>query len=152
MNTSELQEVISELIGLVRRFPENERSVKHFAEWTIREVIAHIAGWNLQRIGELEEFMQGKEIEIINNYDVFNRQVIRQKRYYAWEQLQNEFEQSCRDLATSFASVPEEMADQKVWSGKTSTPTSWLQVDIEHLHDEHVVTVRKILAELSVTP
>jgi hypothetical protein len=145
MNTTELEEVVNKLITLVDEFPIKLRDKSLFDKWTIREVVIHITGWNLQRIGELEDIIAGKEIEIINDYDLFNRQVIIQKRYQDWNAVHQDLKMSCRDLVSAFKAVPEEIALKKVWPQHSMTPAKMIQIDIEHIQDEHITQLVEII-------
>lgn len=145
MNTTALKKTVDELTNLIINFPFELREKKLFYDWTLREVVAHIAGWNLQRIGEIEAFLQGKKIEKILDFDAFNKQVIHQKRYYSWEALIDELKHSSSDLVLSFDSIVEDLANKKIWVDANSTPTTWLQLDIEHLRNEHISKLKTVL-------
>jgi hypothetical protein len=140
----ELEATCNETIEAVEDFPQDKREVPLFDKWSLKDVVAHITGWNKQRIFELNAFLDGKAIRKISDFDSFNENSVNGRKYLPWEDVFKEFVDSCKDLVGAFNSIPIELVDMEVWPESTMTPRTWLQIDLDHMKLEHLPEIKKI--------
>src|SRR3990167_1288632 len=107
-----LKKVIKDLLEVIDKFPADRREDTLFDQWSLKDILAHMSGWNLQRIKELEDFIKGNKIEAINNFDEFNLKNINKRKPHTWGMIYDEFVKSCRDLTKVFQDVPEYLIDK----------------------------------------
>ena len=130
-----LKKIIKELTKTIDRFPIDRREDVLFNQWGLKDVLAHISGWNLQRVKELEDFIKGNKIEVINNFDEFNHRRVNERKFSTWEIVYGEFITSCTNLVKSFHSIPDNLINKKIWEDKSHTPLKWFDIDLSHLKE-----------------
>ena len=140
----ELEEVCNEITEAVENFPQDKRESLLFDKWGLKDVVAHITGWNVQRVSELDALLEGKTIRKISDFDSFNENSINARKNLSWDVVVKEFVDSCKDLVGAFNSIPTELIDMEVWPDSTMTPRIWLQIDTDHIKLEHLPEIRKI--------
>ncbi|KKU19544.1 MAG: hypothetical protein UX31_C0005G0038 [Candidatus Nomurabacteria bacterium GW2011_GWA1_46_11] len=144
MKTDILQEAIESFDAAVLRFPQDKRRIKLFGEWNLQDIIAHVSGWNIARIEEINRLIDGKEITFINDYDEFNRQSILTRRSYDWDYIYKEFLQTSHDLINAYPKIPDNLLNKRIWSDKEFTPSKWIGIDTDHIK-EHLVEIEKFV-------
>lgn len=140
----ELEEICDEMVKVIHNFPKDKIEVILFDKWSLKDVIAHINGWNKQKIFELDSLLEGKDVEKISDFDAFNENSVNDRKNVSWDIVFQEFVDSCRDLVEAYDSIPAEQVDVGVWPGSTMTPRVWLQIDLDHMKLEHLPEIKRL--------
>lgn len=133
-----LEDVCKQLINAVEAFPKDKVDDILFDQWSLKNSISHIIGWNLLRIKEINAFLNNEPIIKINNFQELNEVFVDERKDKSWDEVFKEFESSCHKLVISFKSIPEDLMDKKVWEDSSMTPGKWLDIDTKHLRGEHL--------------
>ena len=134
----ELIAVCNKLTTAIENFPQEKRDEILFGDWSIKDSIAHINGWNLQRIKEINQFINGEQVEKIYDFDALNEVEVNKRKGMSWDDLLKEFKDSCSKLIDVFNSVDAGFYDVPIWQGSRMTIKDWLRTDIDHMKGEHL--------------
>ena len=137
-----LEKVLDKTIDIASCMQSKNKESVYFDKWNLRDVLAHLNGWNWVRIKELGLLLNGKRVEIIHNFDKFNAQSLKERKTDSWETIYEEFVQSSKDLLIAFRKIPEKLINRKIWADKSTTPLKWIKNDISHL-EEHLRDIKK---------
>lgn len=139
---NQLHEICNNLISEVDKFPKDKREDKVFDEWSLKDVVSHINGWNLMRIQELKDFLSNTPIQKISDFNALNLIFLAERKNFSWEELYKEFCTSLQDLVISFKNLPPDSWDKPIWKGSGMTAKKWLKIDSEHLQNEHLTQLK----------
>lgn len=125
---------------------EIDRRAELYPAWTIKEVLAHIAGWDDAALISLRAYQAGDApaIPAARGINPYNAQTVAERASLIYEQIVQEYEltrQQLKDLL--LALPPEKLREPYVfpWPGQ-GTIAQMIQVLIEH-EEEHVEDIRK---------
>lgn len=74
-------------------------------EWSPKEVVAHLAGWDREAARRFQQFMQGPTEDIDYDLDAFNAESVAARQHLAWEQALHELDKAHRVLQQAIALV-----------------------------------------------
>jgi hypothetical protein len=118
--------------------------------WTIREIIAHLSGWDDAAIGFVNALLKGEipPTPAARGADVYNSETVSTREGLSYDHIVREYIQTRIKLVALVRQMSEEMIVQKSvlpWGGEGSL------VDIVQVfgpHEfEHVADVQKIIEE-----
>ena len=114
--------------------------------WTIREVLAHISGWDDETINTLRAHLEGKSLSKveIRDFDKYNALSISSRTGDKYEQVKDEWRSTRKLLRTIIEEIPEDkfFAPLAVpWGGK-STVIDMMEMFCEH-EESHTQDVLK---------
>jgi hypothetical protein len=100
-------------------------------DWTVREIIAHIAAWDREVLHGLEDVLAGRRVRYADwDEDEFNRTVARRVVGQSWESIRADAVAANAALCTRIREVKaqywERAADAKWPDGSRMTPASVL--------------------------
>ncbi len=142
----ELKEAITGLLVASIVFPITLRTEKLFSEWSLKDILAHLSGWNTQTIQTLEKVSNGISISLeewIQDIDNFNAVNVKDRSEIDWEDIVKEFKESSELLLQKYSEVPEEMWTRQIGVGISETASELIDVDIAHIL-EHLEQVRAL--------
>jgi hypothetical protein len=144
----ELRQIRTAMTQLAYEVPEQLRDAMVSEEWTIKDVIAHISGWDTYTIHSLKAFLRGDIPEWGGDVEDFNRQQIESRSGLSWEELVAEFEDTGYKMVQAYSQVPGILWEKPIWPDQEITPKQSLQDDIYHYGQEHLPQFQ-ILAQTS---
>ncbi len=117
-----------------------------YPEWTMRELLAHLAGWDDATIQALQALEAGQEPPLlaVRGINSYNAQSVAERRELDYAQIVKEWELVRDQLVKIFAGMPEERLAQRVvtpW-GAIMPVASMIQVMIDH-EEEHAEAVEE---------
>lgn len=142
----ELKEAITRLLVVAIVFPTTLRTEKLFSEWSLKDLLAHLSGWNKQTIETLEKVTNGIPIssaEWILDLDNFNAKNVEIRSEIDWQDIVKEFKESSELLLHKYSEVPEQLWTKQIGTGISETASELIDVDIAHIL-EHLEQVRAV--------
>lgn len=118
--------------------------------WTVRDVLAHITGWDQVALKALQSFQMGGSPFLIEPLDIdgWNEKFVQQRKDMSLEQVKEEFRQVRSALVEQVRSLGTEALEQELvypW-GPEGTVREMVQVLIEH-EAWHTHEIREMLEE-----
>jgi hypothetical protein len=122
-----------------------------YPTWTVKELLAHVSGWDDACIASLQAYTRGdvpatpaaRGIDLYNQSSVAEREALSLDHVIReWEQTREVFKQAIRDFA------PEKVDEQFVFPwGPKGTLAKLVTVIAEH-EEEHAEEIRKKLTDV----
>ncbi|HEY7350743.1 MAG TPA: maleylpyruvate isomerase N-terminal domain-containing protein [Ktedonobacterales bacterium] len=142
-----------ELEAVIARFSDEELTTPgKLGDWSLREVLAHIAAWDRwgQRAIEVrltENDLPANMLEEARNPDPFNARAAEAWKGYDARQARADFAEAYNDLISFLKATPHEKLYRQIPrpNGKTTNPTASLTALARH-KDEHRALLEELLA------
>jgi hypothetical protein len=135
--------------------PNIDLKMEIYPGWTIKEVIAHLAGWDDATILALDAFVAHlpPPTPAIKGLDSYNEQTVEERVDLGYEQIVREWELIREQLIKVFGNLPDEMLATSIVSpwGLTMTVEQLLKIMINH-EKEHADAIRTRLANPQEPP
>ncbi len=119
MNPIEVLENNHQLvIKTVEDLPESAWEVPGVCgEWSVKDVIAHLAAYELALIDMLKTF-QGEQpspyvLRMIDNFEAFNADTMKSRRYGTAQQVLNDYQEAQIQSSSLLEQIPLEKVEQK---------------------------------------
>lgn len=144
---SQFIEVRDELIETLHRFPAPSRSVVLFGDWNLKDVVAHLTGWDRYFIDILDSLQAGEEPPYWGSMTKFNEASVQKRKETSWEVVLGEFVASGDEFIHRYNQLPAGYWDVRFWKGRSYTPVRILEVNIHH-YGSHLPQVKRKLARL----
>jgi uncharacterized damage-inducible protein DinB len=103
----------SALVDLLNNI-DTEREV--YRGWTIKEVLAHLAGWDEATTASLSSFIQGGKpgIVAVSGVDAFNADSIAKRKKLSLEDTFHDWEHEREILLATLSALPENQLNDKI--------------------------------------
>ncbi len=142
-----------ELEAVIARFSDEELTTPgKEGDWSIREVMAHIAAWDEWGKRAIETRLTQDDLptqmaEEARNPDPFNARAVEPWKGYDAKQARAAFAQAYQGLINFLQATPQEKLYRPIMrpNGKTTTPASTLSA-LAHHKDEHRAHLEALLA------
>ncbi|PKN91470.1 MAG: hypothetical protein CVU44_19120 [Chloroflexi bacterium HGW-Chloroflexi-6] len=137
----------AEMIALLDEIDKNR---KIYPLWTIREILAHIAGWDDAIIASLSAHVAGREpgTPAMRGVDVYNAETVATREGLDYDHIYREYIRTRDILIDLIGNTPLDKATQPFimpW-GEQGDMKSLLTVFIDHEFD-HAGDVRKLISD-----
>jgi len=125
-------------LNIEKLLPEIDRNKEIYPGWTIRELLAHLTGWDDVTIESLQAHTAGRSpsVSAIHSFDKYNAQSVSSRKDLDYEHVLEEWRHARHGLRTLIEQLPDDKLSSPVivpWGGK---PTVTKLLDIFHDHDE----------------
>lgn len=150
--TDRRSELVSQLENaraqMIAHLDEIDKNRKIYPLWTIREILAHIIGWDDAIIASLQAHIDGREpaTPASRGIDIYNAETVATREGLDYDHIYREYIQTRKDLVKLVSAMPAEKAEQPFvmpW-GDPGNVNTLLQIFIDH-EIEHANDVRKII-------
>jgi hypothetical protein len=116
--------------------------------WTMKEILAHIAGWDDAVAASLRAHAGGQEpgTPALEGIDAYNIQSVATRQALAYDQVVREWELAREQLKAAIDAMPAEKFDERLlvpWGGRGTIPRL-VHIFAEH-EEEHAAEVREII-------
>lgn len=141
----EFKKVREEFIGVVNKFPKDKREEILFDQWSLKQVLVHMARWDNCLSDNVEYLLEGKEPPFygkVNDFNVVSQNLCKD---WDWDKTYQEFLKGGERLIKTYESLAENLWGQKFWRDKNSTPEKFLKIVMHHYKKEHLPYLKKIL-------
>jgi hypothetical protein len=127
---------------------DTEREI--YPGWTIKHVLAHIAGWDDATIASLRAHVKGDQpgTPAVRGIDYYNAQSVATREALSYEQVIREWELARDELKTIIQEMPEDKLAEPLlfpW-GQTGTIAQIIAIFASH-ETEHAEEIEKIIAQ-----
>ena len=115
------------------------------ANWRIRDILGHIAVWDMEVAKALRTFLQDGEYVIANlDEDAFNEQAVQERKALAGDQVLAEWEQSQKELIEAVQEIPSEKFPGDLlypWGDERGSITELVEYMVGHAaeHREEII-------------
>jgi hypothetical protein len=130
--------VMQSLAVELASFPENEREIIHFGEWSLKDILSHFIGWNEITSQNIRTFISNEgEIDWIpdDQIDDFNASWVEKLSGMTWDKVYEHFIKSFVDLWATYLDIPPDRLNDQLGPEEGDTPCKSLLVDISHIMD-----------------
>jgi uncharacterized damage-inducible protein DinB len=141
-------EVRQELIDLIKRFPENRVEEVLFGAWSLRQILAHLIGWDVYFTDLLKLLAAGQEPPYWGSIQEFNQLAIAQREDRTWQEVYDEFIQAGEAFIDTYSDVEDDVKDLRFWENRSYTPVKILKVNLHHYEKSHLPEIKKIESSL----
>jgi uncharacterized protein (TIGR03083 family) len=118
-----------------------------YSNWTVKELLAHICGWDEATVASLRAHAAGIEpaVPASRGIDPYNAESVETRKALSFEQTVKEWELTREELKTVIREMPPEKFEQPLimpW-GPTGSVASLVRIFVEH-EVEHAEEVRRL--------
>lgn len=134
---------------MIAHLDEIDKNRKVYPLWTVREILAHLSGWDDATIGFIRDLMAGREpaTPAVRGLDVYNAETVATREGLSYDQVYREYIETRRVLLDLIREMPEEMATQTAtlpWGGKGTLEMIVMDIFGSH-EEEHAEDVHKLI-------
>ncbi|MCA9382595.1 DinB family protein [Candidatus Dojkabacteria bacterium] len=141
----DFKKVRMELLEFVQDLTPAQKNSKAFDKWTLKEVLAHMSGWDLQNVEDLDEMLQSRETPWIPNFDEYNNHSVAEAEDLSFSEVYQNFLESGAVFIETYKNLPAEVVAIHLWHGHDHTPISLLEENISH-YTNHLAEMKKVFA------
>jgi hypothetical protein len=113
IKVNKLQKVHKQILELIDSTPQSKRNEKLFGKWTLREVLAHLSGWDKYTSDLIDGLIRGKERKWGGRVSQFNLNSIKDREGKSWDEIYKEWKKESQRLIDSYNNIPKEYMDQR---------------------------------------
>ncbi len=130
--------------------PGIDCSMEIYPGWTIKEMLAHLAGWDDATLMSLRAFVAGQPppLPALRGIDAYNAQTVAERADLHYEQIVQEWELVREQLKAILNDLPAERLGDKIvapW-GPIATVAELIAVMVDH-EEEHAAIVQESIKE-----
>ena len=145
-----LKMIESSHAAMMAQLSEIDKQRKIYPLWTIREIIAHLSGWDDAAVGFVNALLKGETppIPAPRGPEVYNEETVSTREGLSYDHIVREYVNTRAKLVALIRQMTEEMVTQKSilpW-GEEGSLESIVQVFGPH-EMEHAMDVKKIIEE-----
>lgn len=140
------QEIRAEFINVLQRFPASERMERLFDQWCLKDVVAHLAGWDRYFVDIVVALEEGDKPPYWGSMVQFNEISVEKRKDQPWESVFDEFVANSEAFVQRYKQIPEAMWAARFWEHKSITPIKMLEINIHHYEKDHLAKVKEVLA------
>lgn len=136
--------------AMMEQLDEIDRNRKIYPLWTIREILAHLSGWDDSIVSYLSALLKGEIPPVLapRGVDVYNEETVSTREGLSYDRIQSEYIQTRAKVIELVRTIPEEMVTQVSvlpWGEQGSLQTI---ADTFGDHEmEHVQDIKKLISE-----
>jgi hypothetical protein len=151
LNETLIQRLEASRAEMIKHLDEIDKNREIYPLWTVREIIAHLSGWDDASIGFVRAIL-ADEIPLTpaaRGIDVYNEETVATREGLDYDHIYREYIATRSALLDLIRKVPEEKIAKKFilpWGGE-GTLLDIVNIFEHHEREEHAGDVRKIIAE-----
>lgn len=146
---SRFHEVRSRVLQAMQRFPARSRNDVLFGEWSLKDVVAHLTGWDQYFTSILRCLETGEKAPFWGNMADFNKASVEKRRALPWKAVYDEFVAAGDEFIRHYGQLSEATADTRFWKGKPYTPAKIVEINIHHYAKSHLPEIERRLASVA---
>lgn len=135
---------------MMTQLNEIDKNHKIYPLWTIREILAHLSGWDDSTISFLSALLKGETPPVLaaRGIDVYNAETVSTREGLSYDRILSEYIQTRKKVTDLIRTIPEEMVTQVStlpWGDEGSLQN--IINDFGNHELEHVQDIEKIIKE-----
>ena len=152
----ERETLVEELIAARKKLfdviDQFDPSLEVYPHWTIKQLLAHLAGWDDAVIDTLGAYLTGQPLQTpaIRGINYYNAQTVEQRESLDLEHIRRECERTRNEVIALLRQVPPEKLHEDLifpWSSH-GTITMMIKVFIHHEGKEHYADMLALYEKL----
>lgn len=133
------------LIQALDSFPKDKREEVLFGSWTIKDIAAHISGWNIIGTKAVRNLKQGKTPPWAGSVAQFNRRNVKKRKNWSWEKVYEELVRVSKEFTEEYEGLPKELWEKRYWSNRSFTPKKIFEIELKHYKNGHLPQIVKFI-------
>lgn len=133
------------IIQALDGFPKGKREEVLFEKWTLKDLMAHMNGWNIIGTKAVRNLKQGKTAPWAGNIDEFNKLNVKKRKDWSWEKIYKELVKVSKEFFEEYESLPEELWGKKYWPNRNYTPKIIFKIELKHYKETHLPQILKFV-------
>jgi hypothetical protein len=130
-----------DFLEAVARFPQELREKPLFGEWNLKDIFAHIIGWESLSIEKVEAVKQGIVPEWVSDVQKQNKKAVEQYKGVSWSEVYQDLVQSGENMLSTYQLLPSYLWDKQVGPEPKFTPRHFLEEEAGH-YEGHLKEIR----------
>jgi len=140
----ELKTLRQKLIDIINKYSAEKREQILFDQWSLKEVLAHLCGWDKLTAEVLINLKTGRLSIWGKSVDEMNKDSIELRKNKTYQEIYNEYIANSQDMINAYESLPDPLWDKPLYPDKKFSPTKFLKIDIDH-YSEHLEVIKQKL-------
>lgn len=141
---SEMQRVRSDILTEVAALSRKERDTVFLGIWSVRDLLAHLAGWDFANLDAAKSIIKGRLPSFYDHHDrdwqTYNAMLVKKYRRNTFRELRATLKDSQRKLIDHLQTIPPEYFNRDFglrFRGRRVTIQRLLQADIKDVQIHH---------------
>lgn len=131
------------MITAVSHFPVSKREAKLFDQWSLKQVLIHMAGWDNCIADNVQYLKKQQEPPFYGNVDGKNAASVEAGKHWSWEKAYDEFIKAGERVIHEYETLAPDLREVKFWKKRNSTPAKFLKIVTNHYSKDHLPEVQK---------
>lgn len=132
-------------IRALDNFPKDKRDKTLFGEWNLKDLVAHISGWNIAGTNAVRNLKAGEIPPQVESVSQFNKSNVKKRKKWSWEKTYKELVRVSQEFAEEYESLPTELWEKRYWPKKSFTPLKIFKIELKHFKDTHLPQILKFM-------
>jgi hypothetical protein len=132
-----------EFITLLQKFPEDKRESVLFDQWSLKDVLVHIVGWDQCYLDGLRALQRGEKGVWRGNVDEHNEKTVTAGKHLTYGQAYATFLATSQRVIDESHTLPHNLWTAELYEGRKYTPERFLRTITKHYEEEHIPELRK---------
>lgn len=131
-----------DLINIINIFPVEKREQIIFDKWSLKDLVGHISGWDILTVEVLKNIKQNKLSKWLYSVDEMNKISVQARKPKPWKTIYEEFINASQELVNQYSSIPGDLWEKPLFSGKKFNAAKFLKIDLDH-YLEHLEQIKE---------
>lgn len=133
----------AQFVTVIDAFPIEKREIVLFGEWSLKDLMAHITGWEKQSLKQVAYLLHGTPLSWVDNVDDFNAQCVHESTSKDWQAVYDELIESGSEMIHTYEQLPESEWYKQAGPHPKFTPKRFLEASTEHYQREHLMQIKE---------
>jgi len=132
-------------IDVISLFPENKRLAVIFGSWSLKDIMAHIIGWERLSIEKVKAVKNGNLPKWIDNVEKQNIKIVDKYKNKSWSGVYEELIKSGNEMIREYESLPVDLWTKQAGPNPQYTPQRFLEQETKHYQSSHLQKIEHFL-------
>lgn len=134
-------------IDVLNKFPVSKRYIILFGQWSAKDILAHIIGWERHSIQKAKVVQEGVAPIFIDNIDKYNEESVANFRDLDWDSIYLQLIKSRENMIETYSQLSPNLWGYQVDSNPEHTIRGFLAEETGHLMGEHLAQLKEYISE-----
>jgi uncharacterized damage-inducible protein DinB len=128
----------TKLIHLLEKFPQEKREDVIFDQWSLKDVLIHIAGWDQCYLDGLYAIQDGSKGVWNGNVDEVNKTNVAAGKHLTYDEAYQRFLETSQKVIDESKALTINLWEKLLYEGRKYTLKKFLRTLIRHYEEEHI--------------
>lgn len=114
-----------------------------FDKWSLKDILAHIIGWEKLSVEKIQALQNGTEIEWISDVNKQNEASVNSYKNKNWNEVYQELVKSGEGMIKCYQSLPENLWDKQAGPDPKYTPRRFIEQETRHYQGGHLQEIER---------